>query len=233
MLENKIIAIAGLKESGKSVASDMLIYLLNAPKCLRTYNWYTFLKGRPIYKNWKLTSFAKPLKKCLSALLNVPIDWFENRDNKENTYVSLNTLSLFSKNVLHNDAILSENKFQKLLKSGEPLPIDNLLSVRQLMQYFGTEVIRRFIGDKTWINSTLNESNSKNIVVSDLRFKIEMKEIKARKGRTIYIKRDSAIPGSHASEREVLELLDENQFDNTIDNNGTLEDLFNNLKKII
>ena len=134
---------------------------------------------------------------------------------------------------MYSDIIASESRFQKLLKSGEPLPNDYLYSVRQLMQYLGTEVLRHFVGDKIWINSTLNEANSKNIVVSDLRFKIELEEIKARKGKIIYIKRDSAIPGSHASEREVLELLDENKFDVIVDNNGTLEDLFNNLKKIV
>ena len=48
------------------------------------------------------------------------------------------------------DKVICE--FQKLLKSGEPLPADVLLSVRQLMQYVGTEVLRRFVGDKIWIN---------------------------------------------------------------------------------
>lgn len=232
-IENKIISVAGLKESGKSLAADMLGYLLNAPKIFQTYTWYKIFRGKHINKNWEVTSFARPLKKCLSAILNVPIDWFEDRDNKENVYVSLNTLRLYPKYKLHPDIILSENKFQKLIKSGEVLPADYVLSVRQLMQYFGTEGVRHFLGDKTWINSTLNEANSKNIIVSDLRFKVELEEIKARNGRCIYIKRDTAVPGSHASEKEVLELLEENKFDNIIDNNGTLEDLFNNLKKIV
>lgn len=232
-INNKIIAVSGLKDSGKTSAAEMLGYLLNAPKCLRTYKWYKILRGKHIKSNWEITSFAKPLKKCLSIILNKPLSWFENRDNKENMYVSLNTLFIYPRFKLHNDIILTESKFQKLLKSGEPLPTDYLLSIRQLMQYFGTETVRKFIGDKTWINSTLNESNSKNIIVSDLRFKIELDEIKHRMGKTIYIKRNSAVPGSHASEREVLELLNENKFDYVIDNNGTLEDLFNNLKKII
>lgn len=60
-----------------------------------------------------------------------------------------------------------------------------------------------------------------------------MNEIKSLYGKTIYINRDSAVPGSHPSEKEVLELLSENQFDYVVNNNNTLEELFNNLKKII
>jgi hypothetical protein len=32
-----LIAIAGLKNTGKDTAAKMLYYLLNAPKCFRTY----------------------------------------------------------------------------------------------------------------------------------------------------------------------------------------------------
>ena len=34
---SQIIAISGLKNSGKGVASEMVQYLLNAPKSFRTY----------------------------------------------------------------------------------------------------------------------------------------------------------------------------------------------------
>lgn len=232
-LESKnIIAIGGLKCSGKDTATKMLQYLLSAPKCLRSYRWYKILKRWPS-KKWETVAFAKPLKECLSIILNKPVSWFDDRDNKENIFVSLPTLKLYPKFKLHEDIRLSEAKFQKLLKTGDPIPDDYLLSIRQLMQYFGTETVRRFIGDKTWINSTLNKAESKNIIISDLRFRVELEEIKSQKGVCLYIKRDSAQPGTHSSEREVLDLLEEGKFDVIIDNNGTLEDLFNNLKSVI
>lgn len=40
----KIIAIGGLKNSGKDTAAKMLQYLLNFPKFLRTYKCYTIFK---------------------------------------------------------------------------------------------------------------------------------------------------------------------------------------------
>ncbi len=228
----KLISIAGLANSGKSESSAMLAYLLNSPKLFRTFWWYKFLKKWPFKRRWKITAFAKPLKQSLAILLNKPENWFENRENKEFYYVSLSSLKLYHKDRLHDNIKLSENKFQKLIKTGDPLPNEYLMSVRQLMQYFGTEVVRKYLGDKTWINSTLNGCKD-NTIISDLRFKVELDEIQKRKGICIYIKRDLAKPGSHASEREVIDLFTDNRFDFVVDNNGSLNDLFNNLKKLI
>lgn len=62
-------------------------------------------------------------------------------------YVRLDTLKIIPYYIIGDNDVLSENKFSKLIKSGEPLT--GYLSIRQLMQYYGTNVIRRFLGDKT------------------------------------------------------------------------------------
>ena len=230
---SNIIAICGLKCSGKDSAAKMLTYLLNMPKCFHSYKWFEFFNGRSFKRNWTLTAFAKPLKQTLSIILNKPIEWFEDRNNKENCYVNLSSLKIYEKDKLYSDVILSESKFQKAIKSEESIPQETYISIRQLMQYYGTNVIRKFLGDKTWINATLNKSGTHNIIISDLRFKVEYEEIKNKNGITIYIKRDSAIPGNHSSEREVVELYNEGKLDWIIENNGSLEDLFNSLKAIV
>lgn len=229
----KLIAVAGLKDSGKTTAAQMLNYLLNAPNIFRNYWWYKIFKKWPFNHKWETTAFAKPLKQSLAVILNKPVEWFDNRKNKENYFVDLSTLNIYSKSVTQEGIQLSENKFQKYVKLGEPLPTEQLVSIRQMMQYYGTNVIRKYLGDKTWINATLNKVTHKNIIVSDLRFRVELNEIKQQKGVSVYILRDSAKPGTHASEREVVELNDENAFDYIVKNNGTLKDLFNNLKAII
>lgn len=228
-----LIAIAGLKNTGKDTAAKMLYYLLNAPKCFRTYRWYNWLKKWPFKNKWHITAFAKPLKETLSIIMNKPVCWFDNRQNKENMYVNLQTLKTYQKFKLHDDLKLSESKFQKLLKTENPIPQEYLLSIRQLMQYYGTSVIRRFLGDKVWINATLNKTNNHNLIVSDLRFKIELEEIKKRGGCCIYIVRNGTEPGLHSSEREVIEMNNDKQFDYIVCNDGDLEDLFNCLKSII
>ena len=228
-----IIAIAGLKNSGKTTAADMANYILNTPKLFNTYFWYKLLKKWRFKKKWHTVAFADPLKKSLSIILNKPLKWFDDRDHKENYFVSLNSLQIYPRWLLGEDSILPENKFSKIIKSGEGIPEDYCLSIRQLMQYYGTNIVRKYLGDKTWINATLNSSKDKNIIISDLRFKTEYQEIKKQNGITIYIIRDGAVPGSHTSEREVVELDEQKAFDYTIPNDGTLEDLFYNLKEIL
>lgn len=225
----KLICTAGLKGSGKDSVSKMLEYLLNVPKPFRTYFWYNILKKWP--GKWSTIAFAKPLKQTLSIILNRPLEWFDDRSNKESVYVDLRNLELIDGYLLDEYDVLSENKFSKLIKTGEPL--SGYLSIRQLMQYYGTNVIRRFLGDKTWINATLNQCENKNTIVSDLRFKVEYNEVKQRNGIVIYIERPGCTPGSHSSEREVLEMKEMGLFDYTIQNNGSLKDLFYKIKEII
>ena len=224
---NDLIAISGLKNSGKSEAAHMLKYLLNAPKPFRRYFWYKL--GLKFSCKWKITSFAKPLKEVLSIILKEDICKFENRNFKENYFVSIGSNRVIPRELLDDNDILSDNKFTKLIKTNEPLPSNIYLSIRQLMQYFGTEVCRKYLGETVWIDATLK--NRKNhTIISDLRFKNEFDIVKQYNGKVIYIKRDCSKPGSHASEREIIDLYNQNKFDYVVENNGSLKDLFNNLK---
>ena len=146
--------------------------------------------------------------------------------------VNLDTLKI-ELDTINKDQILSENKFSKLIKTGEPFPENTYLSIRQLMQYYGTEVIRKYLGDKTWINATLNTCSNNPTIISDLRFMVEYEEVKKRNGKIWYITRSNCIPGSHRSEYEVLNMENHNMFDEVIVNNGTLEDLFSTIKYIL
>ncbi len=228
----ELIAIAGLANSGKDTLSSMLHYILNAPKCFQTYWWYKHLKKWPFKNKWETVAFAKPLKETLSIILNKPTEWFDDRNNKENCYVQLDTLKVYQKSEIPENCRLSENKFQKVIKSGESIPENLYISIRQLMQYYGTECVRRFLGDKTWINVTLNKQNNKKLIISDLRFKVELIEVYSRKGTVIYVQRNSAKPGTHASEREAVQMLNAGLFNTIINNNGSLEDLFNKIKEL-
>ena len=73
---------------------------------------------------------------------------------------------------------------------------------------------------------------AKRFNISDLRFIAEYNSVKELKGNVLMIQRDICKPGNHASEKEIQKLSEENKFDFVIDNNSTLKDLFNNLKKI-
>lgn len=65
-----------------------------------------------------------------------------------------------------------------------------------------------------------------------MRFKTEYFSVKEHGGIVIMIVRNNCVAGTHASEREVSEMLDEHKYDFKIDNNSDLQTLFNNIKNI-
>lgn len=192
------------------------------------YKHLRFIKKRG--NVYKIKSFAYPLKKMLSVLLGVPMNKFNNREFKEHYYIHFPDLKLYEEKYVPKIKMLSDNKFSKMAKALDPSIIDYYLSIRQLMQYFGTNVMRTYFGDGLWTYATLNFGKT---IISDLRFNVEMDIIKKNKGRVIYIDRDICVPGNHSSEQEVIDMKEKGRYDYIISNNGTLEDLFYALKKIL
>ena len=223
-----LIAIGGLKNCGKDTVSEMIQYLLNSPKILHKYRYYKLLKNL-FKRKYTVISFASKLKQTLSTLLDIPVKQFNNRNFKENFYIYFPTLDLTDNPP--KDKVISDNKFVKFINKNDFTFIqDYYITIRQLMQYFGTSVMRGFFGDKLWILLTLKNNKS---IISDLRFKVEYNEIKVKNGYTIYVSRPGTIQGNHASEKEVVELYKDECFDTIIINNGSLEDLFNKCKNIV
>ena len=222
---NKLIAVSGVKGSGKDSVSSMLQYCLSVPKMFRQYFFYKYFR-KWVNPKYKRLAFADPLKKMLSNLLNLDLHYFYERAYKENIIVDISTLDIkpFGEKV-------SDSKFNRLVKQLDPSLSESNLSLRQLLQYFGTEIMQKYFGKRVWINSTLRNC-SEYTIISDLRFIEEYKAIKERNGVVIYISRPDHEFGQHASEREMKELLENNKYDFVINNNGSIEDLFNQVKNI-
>lgn len=225
-----IIAFSGLKNSGKDTASQMMQYLLNCPKWLRTYWGFKCFK-KFFKKRFNIISFATPIKEMLAKLLNCDVNKFNDRVFKEEYYAVFPEATIMHKKNIPTGNILSDNKFSKLAKNLDPFITNNYaISIRQLMQFFGTNIMRTFFGDSLWVCAALKKDN---VIISDLRFKVEMDVIKKYKAVTIFIDRDICSPGAHASEKEVIEMKNDNLYSYIISNNGDLKDLFNELKNII
>jgi hypothetical protein len=132
------------------------------------------------------------------------------------------------------------------------------LTPRWVLQYWGTEVCRRGFHDNIWITSLENKlRNSKdNIVISDCRFPNEIKSIKDANGIVIRVKRgaepdwyqdavnmnagDRNMSYAISSERMKRTKIHASEtawvgtdFDYELDNNGTIDDLFTQIKSII
>jgi hypothetical protein len=132
------------------------------------------------------------------------------------------------------------------------------LTPRWILQYWGTEVCRRAFHDDIWIASLENKlRNSKDdVVISDCRFPNEIKSIKDAGGIVIRVVRgpepewyQDAVNmnsgntnmswmiskskmdqlGIHASETAWVGT----KFDAVLDNNGTIDDLFAQVKDLV
>ena len=127
------------------------------------------------------------------------------------------------------------------------------LTPRWVLQYWGTEVARRSFHDDIWIASLENKiRNSKdNIVISDCRFPNEISAIKNAGGKIVWVQRgelpdwyDVAIEanngsniglnemkrlGIHASEWAWIGT----EFDMIIDNNSSIDELYNTTKSLL
>ena len=211
----------------------MLEFLFNTPKIFHSYFWYKHQKLIPKNKIYKTVAFADPIKEMLSHLLNMAREDFESREIKENYYINFSDFRKVYTSKL-DPQFIPDSKFSKLAKEWNPeLSKEYYLSIRQVMQLFGTEIMRNILDDKIWINCVLNRSNKHNLIISDLRFITEYEEIKKRNGFIIYIDR-GLTPGTHKSESEMQILLNQNKFDLIIDNkNISLKELFNIVKEQI
>ena len=222
--------MSGLKNVGKDTSAEMLKFLLNTPSFLHFYWIYKHFNFLGNFGKWKVTSFAKPLKEVLSIILGVPVEKFEDRDFKENYCVDFNTSKIY-KCTDPCVKLLSDKNLSKLIESDSYHIIKTYtLTIRQCLQYIGTQICREFISDKIWINASLKGNN---LIFSDLRFKKEFEELDYYNSFRVLIERPGCTPGNHASERQIMELKAEREFESYINNNGSLKDLFYKIKRLI
>ncbi len=222
------------KLSGKDVSAMFLAYLLNTPKFMHYYWLAKLLNFKYLKRDWKIIKYAESLKKMLAILLNVDVSRFEDRDFKENWYFDFTLYKFFHIDILDKSQYLSDKEFSRQLKKGNlDIITEYKLSIRQILQCFGTDVMRRFFGDKLWVLNTLLNTD-KNTILSDQRFLIENESVRMiDDSYIIHRSRPGHEPGNHPSEKELIKLYQKKEYDVLITNDGTLEDLFNKCKEII
>ena len=168
-------------------------------------------------------------------MINVDVKRFEDREFKEFFYFNFNTYELLDNRVDKIDNAITDKVFNRLLKHEElNIATRYTLSIRQILQFFGTDIMRRFFGNELWIHTTLNSKNN-NLIIADQRFIIENKTVSESKYQTTitHIIRDGCTAGLHSSEKEVEVLYKNLKYDVLLKNNGTLKDLFNECKSLI
>jgi hypothetical protein len=126
------------------------------------------------------------------------------------------------------------------------------LTPRWVLQYWGTEVCRKAFHDDIWIAAleARLSRRSDNTVISDVRFPNEITSIRNAGGKIVWVKRGqlpewydlavesntgtfnhmkTAYPDIHVSETAWVGT----DFDYEIDNNGTIDELYTNIKNLV
>lgn len=127
------------------------------------------------------------------------------------------------------------------------------LTPRWVLQYWGTEVCRKSFHSDIWIASLENKiRNTKdNVVISDCRFPNEIESIRKAGGKIVWVKRGElpdwyetallANQGQNVAIQELKRLKVHasesswvgTNFDSIIDNNGTIDDLYKQVKNLL
>lgn len=175
----KIVSILGKKGNGKDYVSSLLIDKLKT-------RYFTKIQ---------VLAFADKLKEVLSIITGVPLDLFYVQSFKESYMINMKTF----------DVEEIDNRCQHISKDQQISEnVDFWISIRELLQYFGTDVMQNTFGKNVWINSVIKNLNeSKFNIITDVRFLTEYNALKDKGAFTIRVENDYVEDtDTHASETE-------------------------------
>lgn len=230
-----IIGISGRAGSGKDTVKDMIsVYFNYHPKTLEEFK--IIYKNQDSFLDHKIDNvvsiaFADRLKEICSTMFNIDIKLFYDRDAKENKYINLKTHELVDYSYEISNKTVNASTYYNNYDS--PHYKSSFMSLRELMVYVGTYLIKYNFDNNFFINSVnsfINSNFSKDaIIVSDVRFTDEFEYISKKHGISILVKNNRVTPLNNIAEN----IWDEEEFDFEIINDGSFDDLLENVYKTL
>lgn len=230
-----IVGIGGRNGAGKDTAASMLNYIGNVGITKASYHRYLIDKVKhdgSLHR--RALGFADNLKKCLSIMYSLPLVDFYDRKKKDELWYCID-----QHRYLTEKEVVSLKYTKVTIKQLEIFDLEDIvvtperpivLKLRTLIQYFGTIVVRKRVGSKIWINSTLRTAgemaaNKNFVIISDVRLPNESEAIQRHSlyGGVIKIERGEVDTESFVTEQNTF------SYSHVIDNNSTLMNLFYNL----
>ena len=235
-----LIGISGKAGVGKDLVGVIIQYLVHTTGIINMEYWEDFKNkstfNQIVFSQYVIKKFADKLKTIVCLLIGCTREQLEDREFKE---TSLGVEWRVFKHTLDN-SILSpqEMSIQHALHNGvrDCFYEEINLTPRLLLQKIGTDLFRNQLHPNTWVNASFANYLNNAWIFTDVRFPNELEAIKKRKGITIRVNRGlvertgKMIQGpEHISETA----LDDAKFDYVIENNGTIEELIEQVKKIL
>lgn len=240
-MKSYIIGIAGKKNSGKDTVASMINYIFAKGITAATYrDWLLCRESYDATYKHRIIHFADALKDCLSIIYHIPRHCFDDREYKDDMYYNLQTGGFIRKErvtqkgdyyfVIENADIEHSSIREEIEWNNKLFP---LITLRTLMQYFGTNLCRECLQSDIWIKATMAKVEDicfahRLCIIPDVRFTNEATAIQTKTtslyGGVIMVRRDNN--GSdddidyHSSEIVTFST------NYSIINSGTLMDLF-------
>lgn len=244
-----VIGISGKKGSGKDTAAKFMNYIYTKGGNCEYSDWLED-KDKHDYNVWlPITHFADTLKNVLFVIFGIKFDELGNKAKDNMYYIISDALQgTPSTGWLQSKTWCDANNYveipiNELEKRTLKDFVDNCdsfiggycIKLRTLLQYIGTNVLRNNISDNVWFIK-FHQYVRHNLkycgicFVPDVRFQNEATMLKLKYDAVlINIRGRNDKPAEHVSELDM-----EGNADFIIDNtNMTLEDLFNECKRLI
>jgi dephospho-CoA kinase len=127
-----------------------------------------------------------------------------------------------------------ENQEFKSSKLPECWNIDGKsITVREFMQKVGTDALRDRVHPRIWINALYsNFKKNRKYIITDVRIREEAESVLERNGLLIRINKKKLNKNKYSKHITETDLDDYNKFDYVINNDGSIEDLVEELRKI-
>lgn len=260
-----IIGISGKISSGKDTVGKIIQYLTTISEEHQKEDLLdgTFLAEIEIankFSSWQIRKFADKLKECISIITNISREDLEKEEVK-NSELGEEWMYYRTYSDWKGTGSINEERIVYIGNESEYPSLPESMSVRQLLQEFGTDACRNVIHPNFWVNALFSDykclvtnwdcDGNETVVyepawiITDVRFPNELKAIKDRKGIVIRINRiqtkivnskdltDNLTAKSYFDQHPSETALDNATFDYTIDNNGTIEELIVKVKEIL
>ena len=247
-----LIGISGKAGAGKDLVGVIIQYLVHTTGIINMEYWEDFKNkstfNQIVFSQYVIKKFADKLKTLVCLLIGCTREQLEDREFKEKElgeewwYWSNTALNICPKTYG-----TFPNKMYRTKKEADKardlytLDRHNLSHIvkptpRILLQQIGTDLFRNQLHPNTWVNASFANYLNNAWIFTDVRFPNELEAIKKRKGVTIRINRGLVErTGKMIQEPEHISetALDDAKFDYVIENNGTIEELIEQVKKIL
>lgn len=228
-----IIGLSGKKQSGKDTVARIIQFLTCKQGITKWDVWESLKCDGNGSSDWKTKQFAYPVKQIASIMTGIPINDFEKEEVKA---------SYLGEEWAHTEDMTVRDLLQKIGTEVGRQIHPNVWTNVMFKEYIGRQQtsISKDCPNQGVYDVTENdelqygklETIYPNWIITDCRFPNEYDAIKERHGIVIRVNRHNHPHDSNSNHPSEV-ALDNHTFDYTINNNGTIEELIEQVKQIL